>query len=358
MDMPFLECRSVSAGYGGRMIVRDLELAIGEGELIGLLGPSGCGKTTLLRVIAGLSAAAKGRLLVGGVDIGRVPAHRRNFGVVFQSYALFPHLNTTGNVAFGLRARGMAAAEAQAEARKYLDLVQLSEHHDSPVTALSGGQQQRVAVARALATRPPLLLLDEPFSALDRRLRGELQIELRRLLRGIGITTVFVTHDQAEAFALCDRVAVMRAGAIEQIDRPEVLYNRPATPFVLDFVGSAARIAGTVADRSGDGSLIATAYGDFVAPGNFAVGAPVTLAIRPEKVVVVPGASSAETNQARFVYRDCAYLGGMHQLTFVTEGEDRMLAVVPEAVATALVPGQDVSVALPLESLIVLPRQS
>ncbi|HMN88139.1 MAG TPA: ABC transporter ATP-binding protein [Bauldia sp.] len=352
---PFLDCRSITAGYGSRTVVRDLDLAVGEGELIGLLGPSGCGKTTLLRVIAGLSPSLRGSVHVGGTDITRVPAHRRNFGVVFQSYALFPHLDTTDNVAFGLKARGVASGEARREAEHYLDLVQLTEHRHSPVTALSGGQQQRVAVARALATRPPLLLLDEPFSALDRRLRADLQIELRRLLRQVGVTAIFVTHDQTEAFALCDRIAVMQAGGIEQIDRPEVLYNRPATPFVLGFVGLATRMAGTVAEKSGDGCLVTTAYGRFDVPRALAPGSSVTLAIRPEKVIVSPAEPPAEATAVRLVYRDSAYLGGMHQLTFAAEGDDHLSAIVPEDVAATLAPGAAVSVAFRRQDLIVLP---
>jgi putative spermidine/putrescine transport system ATP-binding protein len=256
--MAFLECKSISAAYGARTVVHQLNLAICEGELLSLLGPSGCGKTTLLRVIAGLTHPMSGSVTVAGEDVTSLPAYRRNFGVVFQNYALFPHLNVVENVAFGPAARHVSHREALTVAKKMLELVRLSDLADRRVEALSGGQQQRVAVARALATRPRLLLLDEPFSALDRQLRVELQVELRKIIREIGVTTIFVTHDQSEAFALSDRIGVMRQGGLEQIDVPSILYNQPRTTFVLDFVGTASRFPGTVKGAANGGTYVET----------------------------------------------------------------------------------------------------
>ena len=210
-----------------------------------LLGPSGCGKTTALRVLAGLEDADAGRIVVGGKDISAVPTNKRDMGMVFQAYSLFPHMTAAQNVAFGLRLRGMGISDRDARANEYLDLVGLAAQADRYAHQMSGGQQQRVALARALAIRPQVLLLDEPLSALDAKVRVQLRDEIRRIQLEVGITTLFVTHDQEEALAVADRVGVMRDGRIEQIDSPEVMYTRPTTSFVAEFIGLTNRLAGS-----------------------------------------------------------------------------------------------------------------
>lgn len=223
---PYLSIQSVSKRYGSLTVVSELDLFIRRGELVSLLGPSGCGKTTLLRLIAGLVRADAGSIVVGGRDLTRIPAHKRNVSVVFQNYALFPHLNVRDNVAFGLHARGRPKDQINGAVDDALALVRMSDLANRSVGQLSGGQQQRIAVARALVVEPDLLLLDEPFSALDRKLRETMQLELKSLLRDREITAVFVTHDQDEALAVSDRIAVMNAGRIEHFADPVSLLQQ------------------------------------------------------------------------------------------------------------------------------------
>src|SRR5262249_39371706 len=242
----YLQLAGLGKSFKQTIVLADLALEVDKGEFVSLLGPSGCGKTTLLRLVAGLLRADRGRVVLDGRDITALPAHRRKVGVVFQNYALFPHLTVAENVAFGPRMQRAPRSEVAASVERFLSMVRLAEYADRSVSSLSGGQQQRVAVARALATRPSLLLLDEPFSALDRKLREEMEIELRHLLRELGITAIFVTHDQDEALVMSDRIAVMSGGRIEQFADPATIYARPATPFALDFIGLATRLHGRV----------------------------------------------------------------------------------------------------------------
>ena len=272
MTTPHLAISGVSKRFGSAVVLDDLSIGVAKGEFVSLLGPSGCGKTTLLRCIAGLLLPDAGSILVGGGEITRLPAHKRNVGVVFQNYALFPHLTVAENIGFGLRAQGVAKAAAAPRVAEALALVRMTEHAGKPVTALSGGQQQRVAVARALVVRPSLLLLDEPFSALDRKLRETMQVELKHLLREVGITAIFVTHDQEEALVVSDRIAVMNAGRIEQLADPATLYQRPATLYALDFVGQSTRLSGRVLGMEEGLVLVQTALGVVRAPGSFATG--------------------------------------------------------------------------------------
>ncbi|GGO97627.1 ABC transporter ATP-binding protein [Wenjunlia tyrosinilytica] len=252
-----LELRGLRRTFGATTALDGLDLTVEPGELVALLGPSGCGKTTALRVLAGFERPDSGAVLVDGEDITRVPAHRRDTGMVFQSYSLFPNLDARGNVAFGLRMRKVASAERRARAEELLALVGLPDHGTHYPHQLSGGQQQRVALARALAVRPRLLLLDEPLSALDAKVRLTLREEIRRLQLELGITTVFVTHDQEEALSMADRVAVMRGGRLEQCAAPAELYARPATAFVAEFVGAMNRIPGHVGG-SGEVEVLGT----------------------------------------------------------------------------------------------------
>src|SRR5689334_3463235 len=234
--------------YGDTTVVAALDLAVKRGEFIALLGPSGCGKTTTLRMTAGLVPASGGRIMIGGDDVTRLPPYRRDIGLVFQNYALFPHMTVAQNIAFGLEMRGVAKSEIAQRVGEALALGRLEAYGARRPRELSGGQQQRVALARALVIRPSLLLLDEPLSNLDAKLREEMRVEIRDIQRRLGITTVFVTHDQVEALSMCDRVAVMGGGRLIQFGTPFEIYERPRHPFIADFVGRTNKIAGTVAD--------------------------------------------------------------------------------------------------------------
>jgi putative spermidine/putrescine transport system ATP-binding protein len=266
---------------GNVQALRPTDIEVAPGEILGLLGPSGCGKTTMLRIMAGLESPDEGgQVKFDDDDVTARPIERRNVGMVFQSYALFPNMNVRANVGYGLKVAGLSRAEIDRRVDEVLALCQLGEFASRPIDALSGGQRQRVALARAVAPRPRVLLLDEPLSALDAALREQLRDELALLLRQLSITAVFVTHDQAEAMAIADRVAVMRGGEILQIDRPETLYRKPANGFVATFVGGANRLAGTVADGAiklpggrlplppGDGGVA------YVRPENFRIADP------------------------------------------------------------------------------------
>jgi len=235
--MATVELRRLTKRYGAAVAVAGIDLAIMEGEMIALVGPSGCGKTTVLRMIAGLIEPDDGQVLIGGADMTRAPVHKRNLGLVFQSYALFPHMTVFENVAFGLRRRGVRDPDLTRRVTEALALVRLDALAARSPKQLSGGQQQRVALARSVVTEPRVLLLDEPLSNLDASLSDEMRVELRRLQQRLGITTIFVTHDQQEALTLADRMAVMRAGRIEQIGAPQEVYDRPASGFVASFVG-------------------------------------------------------------------------------------------------------------------------
>jgi putative spermidine/putrescine transport system ATP-binding protein len=332
-DSNYLRVAGISKSYDGQSVIEALDFNVHRGELVSLLGPSGCGKTTLLRLIAGLVHADVGSITLGSRELSKIPAHRRNVSVVFQSYALFPHLNVADNVAFGLKARGVSAAETKSSVTDVLDLVQMSEYAQRPVTQLSGGQQQRVAVARALAVNPDLLLLDEPFSALDRKLRETMQIELRSLLRSRGMTAIFVTHDQDEALAVSDRIAVMNAGKIEHFADPATLYAQPATSFALDFVGLSTRVHGTVKSELNGIIDIETAYGIVKAKASFRPNAKVLIGVRPERIQVkassvyltsIDGLNTFSTN-----LKDIVPLGARTHLYGQSNQGDRILCERP-----------------------------
>lgn len=235
--MAALTITNLRKSFGPFEALKDISIDVNDGEFICLLGASGCGKTTLLRLIAGLETHDEGTILLGADDLTQVPCHKRNIGMVFQSLALFPHLSVGGNIAYGMRLRGAARHTIDADVTRLLDMVGLGGLADRSVAALSGGQRQRVAIARALALQPQVFLMDEPFSALDAALRDQMQEEVKRIQRNLGVTTVFVTHDQREAMALADRIVVMNGGKIEQAASPEELYTQPATRFVTEFIG-------------------------------------------------------------------------------------------------------------------------
>jgi putative spermidine/putrescine transport system ATP-binding protein len=282
--MTALSYSAVRKTFGSNVALHGLDLDIKDGEMITLLGPSGCGKTTALRIAAGFEFADSGVVQVGGVDISSTPAHKRNMGMVFQSYSLFPNLNVAQNVDFGLRTRKVPRTERAKRVAEMLSLVQLSDFAGRYPHQLSGGQQQRVALARALAPRPQLLLLDEPLSALDAKVRATLRDEIRRIQTETGITTLFVTHDQDEALAISDRIGVMSNGRLEQLGTPVEVYRRPSTAFVARFVGSMNELRGVVRDGAVDVLAVRVPV---PSAGREANGAPITLLIRPEDMSIV-----------------------------------------------------------------------
>src|SRR5690349_11873352 len=276
-----VELNELTRVYGTVKALDGLTLHIEPGELVALLGPSGCGKTTALRILAGLDEATSGTVSVGGQDVSKVPANKRDMGMVFQAYSLFPHLTVLDNVAFGLKMRGKAKGERTSQAADMLDLVGLSAHKHKYASELSGGQQQRVALARALAIQPRVLLLDEPLSALDAKVRSQLRDEIRRVQLEVGTTTLFVTHDQEEALAVADRVGVMSQGKLEQLAAPAELYANPATPFVAEFVGLNNKVPAEVA--GGQTKLLGSSVP--VLEGSIGSGGGVAM-VRPETVTV------------------------------------------------------------------------
>ncbi|WP_035971169.1 ABC transporter ATP-binding protein [Bradyrhizobium sp. WSM3983] len=290
-----LSVHSVAKSLGGARVVKDVSLAIKPGEFISLLGPSGCGKTTLLRMIAGLEMPDSGTIALGDKDITTVPVWERNIGVVFQNYALFPHMTVAENIAFGLRTRKVSKTAIEAKVRDALKLVRLNDFGPRSTDKLSGGQKQRVALARALVTDPKLLLLDEPLGALDRKLREQMQVELKMLQREIGITTLMVTHDQEEALTLSDRIAVMSDGKILQDDSPKEIYERPRDAFVADFIGMSNLMKGRVAELDGKKRLAVSEKVILDLPSEVNSATDVSIFVRPEKLSLaeVPGAAGS-----------------------------------------------------------------
>ena len=339
--MAHLELAEVVKDYGSVRAVDRVSLALEQGERVALLGPSGCGKTTTLNMIAGFLEPDAGTIRIAGRDVARVPAHRRNTGMVFQSYALFPHLTVWDNVLFGLRMRKVPRAEAEPRVRQALETVRLGALGDRYPRQLSGGQQQRVALARALVVRPEILLLDEPLSNLDAKLRMEMRVELVEILAKVGITTVFVTHDQEEALSLADRVVVMNEGRVEQAGTPSEVYERPATPFVARFLGESNVLPGRVVERNGRG-IVCEIDGGFLVrsdrPIEAAPGTPVEVIVRAERLRLaeapagLENAFAARVEHVMYLGGDIRYvvrLGG-HRLVVVDKNRGRVAAAGPD----------------------------
>ena len=350
--MPLLEIRDVSRRFDGSAAVDRVSLSIEAGEFFTLLGPSGCGKTTLLRMVAGFDRPDSGTLLLDGAPLEDVPPEKRPIRMVFQSYALFPHMTVEGNVAFPLEMERLPRDEIRRRVGGALELVHLADRPRDYPAALSGGQKQRVALARALVGRPRVLLLDEPLAALDAKLREQMQVELIRLQREVGVTFVFVTHSQDEALALSHRIAVMNAGRVEQVDRPERLYAAPANRFVAGFVGKTNLIEVEV-QRAGPAQLAlrAAGMGEFIAApvAGLEPGERGAFALRPELVRVTPHPESVELHN-RFPgrVREAIYLGDVTLYTVETEGGLALEAMLPNATpgrAALLHPGDAVVVA-------------
>jgi putative spermidine/putrescine transport system ATP-binding protein len=354
-DGRFLDIVGAEKSFGAAMVLGGVDLAVGRGEFVSLLGPSGCGKTTLLRIVAGLLAPDRGTVRLDGEDVTRRPPHRRDVGVVFQNYALFPHLTVAENVAFGLEAHRVERARIRETVTRFLELVHLNAFADRSVKMLSGGQQQRVAVARALAVGPKLLLLDEPFSALDRKLRETMQIELKRLLRDLGTTAIFVTHDQDEALTMSDRIAVMNRGQIEQLDEPTVVYRCPATAFALGFVGLSSRLSGTVVEAPGNDEVaVQTSFGIVRGPGRFRRGSDVLVAVRPERLRA--GATGANRIEARV--RDIVFQGSKVQIHFQAPEGQQLLLEASELPAGPLGPDAPLTIGWHPEDTLIYPAET
>jgi putative spermidine/putrescine transport system ATP-binding protein len=325
--------------YAGVTALDGLSLTMAPGELVALLGPSGCGKTTALRLVAGLEEADAGRIVVGGHDVTGQPTNKRDVGMVFQAYSLFPHMTAWQNVAFGLQMRKVGTGQRRRRAAEMLELVGLSGYADRFAHQLSGGQQQRVALARALAIQPKVLLLDEPLSALDAKVRARLRDEIRRVQLEVGITTLFVTHDQEEALAIADRVGVMQSGRLEQLGPPTTIYSRPATPFVAEFVGLTNRLPGIV--RGGEVEVRGTRL-PLVQPD--AADGPAVALVRPEAVTFAGDGATAAGPLVGTVIAT-AFLGATSRVT-VDLGDLTILAQLPTSEATAHPAGSRVSLAL------------
>jgi spermidine/putrescine ABC transporter ATP-binding subunit len=310
---PAVQLDGVSKRFGDAIALHEAWLKVARGEFMTLLGPSGCGKTTLLNLVAGFLATDGGEIFIDGEQVTATPAHRRGTGFVFQNYALFPHMSVAGNIAYGLKARGVPKTEMARRVDEALALVKLGGFADRKPRQLSGGQQQRVALARALVIRPKVLLLDEPFSALDRNLRGAMQVELKQIQRSLDVTTIFVTHDQGEALSMSDRIAVMSAGRIRQVAAPGDIYRRPADRFVASFVGDVNILAGRLAARCGDVADVAIGDAHVDVPAaalaSLAIGDELDVFIRPEHLAVaargapgsLPGAVAAQVFQGDHV---------------------------------------------------------
>ncbi len=344
-----VEFRGVEKSYDGRtLVVKDLDLSIRTGEFVTLLGPSGSGKTTILMMLAGFQAPTTGEILLDGDPIQDLPARKRGIGMVFQNYALFPHMTVGANLAFPLEVRGMGADERRERVERVLRLVRLEGFVDRRPGQLSGGQQQRVAIARALVFEPSLVLMDEPLGALDRSLRDEMQYEIRRIHQTLAVTVVYVTHDQQEAMVMSDRVAVLREGVVEQIAVPEGLYEEPQSAFVARFIGESNQLQGRVRAISQQNDVCEVETGGAavsalkVAPCQ--VGDNVTLSIRPERVKINPEAGRY-TNEVDATVEDLTFLGDQLRIRLAACGREDFIATIPNIVGHGgLVKGDSVRI--------------
>ena len=337
-DAKYVEFIDVEKMYGHFHAVRRLNLSIGRGEFLTFLGPSGSGKTTTLNMLAGFERPSQGVITLGGKSVDRLPPYERNIGMVFQNYALFPHMSVADNVAFPLSVRKVAKAEIGPRVTRALEMVRLERFKDRKPAQLSGGQQQRVALARALVFQPTLVLMDEPLGALDKKLREHMQIELMQIHQMLGVTIVYVTHDQSEALTMSDRVAIFESGAIDQIGTPDELYNKPATAFVAGFIGENNALDGVVERVDGDQCLVALPTGlttTAMNVGDIRAGAPVHLTIRPERIGL-SGTSAPSDNRFQATVDGRIYQGD-HQrlLARLASGQVLTVKIGPEATMAA-----------------------
>lgn len=360
--MASLTIRNLGKDYGDVRVVNDVSLAVNEGEFVSLLGPSGCGKTTILRMVAGLVDPSSGDIVIGDRTVTRTPTHRRKIGLVFQSYALFPHLTVLDNVAFGLRRQGARGGDLEKRVKEALDMVRLSHLGDRYPKQLSGGQQQRIALARAIAPRPRLLLLDEPLSNLDAQLRDAMQVELKQLQRELGITSLFVTHDQAEALSLSDRICILAHGRMQQYDTPETVYRRPANGFVASFLGKPNRLNGRIAERSADTcrvdiggglSLLASTAAAASTPGT-----SVDVVLRQEDILLCRQARPETLNALTGTIRLRSFVGARIQYVVRLADDVELIAETgANGDVGALEPGETVAVEVAPEAVYVSMRE-
>ncbi len=349
--MSFLDLSAVSKTFGTTTVVEGFDLSVEDGEFVSFLGPSGCGKTTVLRMIAGFEQPTSGTIRVGGEDVTGLSASKRRIGMVFQAYALFPNMSVRENVAFGLRILGMKREAVDQRIGDMLDLIALSHLADRYPYQLSGGQQQRVALARALAPQPNLLLLDEPLSALDAQIRVALRDDIRAIQRELGITTVFVTHDQEEALSISDRVVVMHKGRADQIGSPQEVYNRPATRFVAGFVGKLNTFDARVGESGA--VIFAGATIEDVAPANHASGAEITVALRPEALSLVKRDGDDCAVEGRILHR--AFLGSVIRAEIEVAGRAVSVDMFNRSGARLPVAGETSHLWFARSDLLVLP---
>lgn len=356
MATSHLVLEGLTKSYGSTTALAGLDLDVDRGELLTLLGPSGCGKTTALRLVAGFIAPSGGRILIDGADVTRTPPHRRDIGMVFQNYALFPHLTISDNIAFGLEERGLPKARIRTRVSELLDLVRLGESGNRLPAELSGGQQQRVALARAVAYEPRLLLMDEPLAALDLKLREAMQLEVRRIQRELGITTLYVTHDQTEAMRISDRIAILKAGSIEQLGTAATIYETPSSRFVADFIGRINLFDARVAEIEPHTVTLRSALGELrlPRPDGVAHGAQVTIGIRPDEVEIDPAPRDGML-VANGTVVECQFLGSVVEMRLRMEGGLALQVEAKPGLAGAA-PGQDVRVGFPGSRWKVFPR--
>ncbi|MFV0293249.1 MAG: ABC transporter ATP-binding protein [Paracoccus sp. (in: a-proteobacteria)] len=359
--MAALNLTNVSKSFGTNIVVKDFNLNVTQGEFLSFLGPSGCGKTTILRMIGGFEMPTSGTILIDGQDVTRLPANKRRIGMVFQAYALFPNMSVRDNVAFGLRIAGIPRAEVDACVAEMLALIKLDHLGDRYPYQLSGGQQQRVALARALAPRPKLLLLDEPLSALDAKVRVALRDDIRAIQRKLGITAIFVTHDQEEALSISDRVVVMHQGRADQIGSPAQIYNRPATRFVASFVGhlntfdarlendASLQFAGRRFEPMAQLRLLAS---DAAVKG--ALNGPVTVALRPEALSLRPRRNSDSSIEGKVLNHD--FLGSVVRIRFEVAGQPVSIDMFNSTDTEVPDPGSSAQLYFAPEDLLLLPK--
>jgi spermidine/putrescine ABC transporter ATP-binding subunit len=353
----FIRIERLSKGFGGVLAVNDVSLCVGSGEFFSLLGPSGCGKTTLLRMIGGFVLPDSGTVFIDGADVSGLPPNKRPTNMVFQSYAIFPHLNVRDNIAYGLRSEGVAASERDHRVAEALALIKLEGYGERRATELSGGERQRVALARALVKRPKVLLLDEPLGALDKRLRDSMQAELRQLQRQVGITFVFVTHDQDEALSMSDRIAVMEKGTILQVSDPKTLYEAPASRAVAEFIGAMNFFEGKIVSVGATVVAETRALGRIEVPArdSLAAGARVTAALRPERLVLSKQRTANPCVEGRIA--GVSYFGerSHFRLDVAGAGKQVLAAAQNAAHAERYAPGDSVFIAWAPESVVLLP---